>query len=222
MRKDVKKTKFGIMNAGKRYTGITKFLSKYHEPFDADAVAEKLSKKTGIEVNDYLAEWHNSAKEGTKTHEEIERIISQKCFDDKMGSDIKNIIDLAIYDAKLNGNWHSEMICFNDDFNIAGIADLVIINKLEKRFIVIDFKTTKKLRFQSFGNKKMFHPFESLDDCNYNHYQLQLNCYGLLLAIESGYQCCGMYIAHIQKSIYLYKVSDFFKILNNEMAKNVQ
>lgn len=221
MRQDVVKTDFGIVNniTGVRYLGVSKFLSSYHEPFNPIAVAESLSEKTGIDPDVYLKEWRESAEKGTETHKQIESIIVNKDFSSELGMAIRQAIDSALYDSKLSGQWHSELICYCDSYCIAGVADLVIINKREKRFIVVDFKTTKKLRFESYDHKKMAFPFAVLDDCNYNHAQLQLNCYGLLLSEESGYECVGMFVAHVNQLVDLYKVTNYFSALRIEMEK---
>jgi hypothetical protein len=53
--------------------------------------------------------------------------------------------------------------------------------------ICIDHKTNKKLDFKggfdtaTKSSAKMLYPLNTLDDCNYNHYQLQLSTYAWML-----------------------------------------
>lgn len=225
-RSNVVVTDYGIKNTltDKRYFGVSKFVNGYvNELFDPIAVSESLSKRTGIEPEVYLREWRESAEKGTSTHKQIETMINSNDFSSsELGMRVKPYIDLACKQGMIVGNWHSEIVCFSDDYNLAGIADLAIINKREKRFIVIDFKTNKKISFENFNRKNMKHPFALLSDCNYNHYQLQLNCYGLMLSLESGYKCEGMYIVHITDSnIDLFKVENYFECLKNELKNRM-
>jgi len=69
--------------------------------------------------------------------------------------------------------------------NIAGQIDCLVKNGNE--IVIIDHKTNKKLDLKSFFNNqskssvKMKYPLNTLDDCNYNHYQMQLSTYAWML-----------------------------------------
>ena len=69
--------------------------------------------------------------------------------------------------------------------NIAGQIDCLVKNGNE--IICIDHKTNKKLDFKggfdtaTKSSAKMLYPLNTLDDCNYNHYQLQLSTYAWML-----------------------------------------
>ena len=45
------------------------------------------------------------------------------------------------------------------------------------KFLLIDWKTNEEISKSSFGGKKMFGPCYNLQDCNFNHYSLQLEIY---------------------------------------------
>lgn len=192
------KTDYGfIRNDGHRLTSVTKFVAQYHKPFDPIAVAESLSKKTGLTPEHYLNEWRESADNGIMVHKQIENSLINGTNEYEYIDKIKECILIALANAGLkNGLQEVERIAFNEKYDLAGIADYVIFNKHEKKFITADFKTTKKLRMIGYRGEKMLEPFSTLDDCNYNHYQLQLNAYALMIEIETGYKCVGRYIIH--------------------------
>lgn len=68
---------------------------------------------------------------------------------------------------------------------LAGQIDLLIINGNDA--YIVDFKSNKELKKTSFYDKKkksnimMKFPVNNLQDCNFNHYQLQLSTYAYML-----------------------------------------
>lgn len=68
---------------------------------------------------------------------------------------------------------------------IAGQADLIIKNGND--ISIIDHKSNEKIDMTSRylpelkGNVKMLYPLNDLDDCNYNHYALQLSTYAWMI-----------------------------------------
>ena len=69
--------------------------------------------------------------------------------------------------------------------NVAGQIDCLVKNGNE--IVIIDHKTNKKLDLKGGFNTitkqsvKMLYPLNNLDDCNFNHYQLQLSTYAWML-----------------------------------------
>jgi ATP-dependent exoDNAse (exonuclease V) beta subunit len=74
---------------------------------------------------------------------------------------------------------------FDDILKIAGQIDILV--KDGEDIIIGDFKTGRELRFKSGYDpatkktQKMLPPLNHLDDCNMNHYALQLSTYAYLL-----------------------------------------
>ena len=68
---------------------------------------------------------------------------------------------------------------------IAGQIDLLV--KKGNKIIIGDWKTNKKIDLKSFfdsktkTSSKMKYPLNNLDDCNYNHYCLQLSTYAWMI-----------------------------------------
>ena len=88
---------------------------------------------------------------------------------------------------------YPELLLFNNKYMIAGQSDRVI---KEGNYVdILDYKTNKKLEFESYKHKKMFEPFEKFDDCSFNHYSIQLSLYGFMLE-DFGYTVRKIEIEH--------------------------
>jgi len=91
---------------------------------------------------------------------------------------------------------YPELLLFNNKYMIAGQSDRVI---KEGNYVdILDYKTNKKLEFESYKHKKMFEPFEKFDDCSFNHYSIQLSLYGFMLE-DFGYTVRKIEIEHKDK-----------------------
>lgn len=85
---------------------------------------------------------------------------------------------------------------------LAGQIDLLIINGNDA--YIVDFKSNKELKKTSFYDKKkksnimMKFPVNNLQDCNFNHYQLQLSTYAYMLqTIRPGLNIKRLILYHI-------------------------
>lgn len=84
------------------------------------------------------------------------------------------------------------MIVFSDKYKLAGQADLILINKQDKTFLVFDYKTNQKgIEKNAYQDKRMFPPLEHLPHSKYYHYALQLNLYAYFIEQEFNYNCIG-------------------------------
>ena len=133
-----------------------------------------------------------SCERGTKIHADLENSLYKK----------KKNIDLAKY--QIGGKFecikgHNELdldngvypeylisyISEGEKLRLAGQIDLLV--KKGNSIIIADYKTNKKIDQKSyFDNKtrtsqKMKYPLNNLDDCNYNHYSLQLSTYAWMI-----------------------------------------
>jgi len=91
--------------------------------------------------------------------------------------------------SKLPDGIYPELTLWNNYYRLAGQADIVtIFTKDGIRYVDIDdHKTNKKIDEVSFFNpktnkyKKMLYPLSAINDCNFEHYQLQISTYAYLL-----------------------------------------
>jgi hypothetical protein len=178
------------------WTSVTNFISKFKQPFDADSIAMKVSRSKkskwyGMNSDDIKEAWKNEAKRatdlGTWYHNEREADI---CGLETIG---REGINIPVYapnlnidgtknapDQKLTEGIYPEHMIYLKSVGLCGQSDYVeVVNKKVK---IIDFKTNKEIKKESFKDytgksQKMFAPVSHLDDCNFNHYALQLSMY---------------------------------------------
>jgi hypothetical protein len=192
---DIKRT-FGARNV----PGLLE--DNFHELLD-DILAEQVIIKE---------EWRVTNKEatdrGSKFHDEREAASYERGhelnpFDNQdyttyikeeiLGGNQQLIEDLY----ELPDGYYPELLLFNEKYKIAGQADKVYITtKADVRFIDIgDYKTNAKIditnRFQ-----RMKKGLGHLDDCNYNHYRMQISFYAWMLE-QFGFSVRNLSFDHL-------------------------
>lgn len=88
-----------------------------------------------------------------------------------------------------------ELRMFNREYLLSGSADMVFIYP-DKKFSIDDWKTNKKID-QTNKYQKMKGPLKHLDDCNYNHYRLQVSLYAWILE-QHGYTPNNLKFTHVK------------------------
>ena len=145
---------------------------------------------------DILDSWNEenrkSCERGTKIHEEIENSFYKTPSNislQKFGIGGKFECKKDYPELDLEYGVYPEYLIYreSDDgiLRIAGQVDLIV--KSGNEISIIDHKTNKKIDMKSGYNTatksttKMKYPLNTLDDCNFNHYQLQLSTYAWML-----------------------------------------
>ena len=170
------------------YTSVTRWVSRFKKPFDEQRVAERIAYREGIPVEMILDEWReireNSVVFGTAVHKLLEVYHTEKKITDKnLAPILQNFKDLGI---TFNKNTFFEKLVFNRKLGIAGMSDIISHNKDGKTFDVFDFKTNKKLRYESEFEDHLLEPIEHYPACEYFSYALQLSMYAFLYKEMSG------------------------------------
>ena len=133
-----------------------------------------------------------SCERGTKIHADLENSFYKKKKDIDIskyhiGGKFECKKDYYILDIE-NGIYPEYLISrVSEDgkLRIAGQIDLLV--KKGNKIIIGDWKTNKKIETKSFfdnkskSSAKMKYPLNHLDDCNYNHYTLQLSTYAWMI-----------------------------------------
>lgn len=126
---------------------------------------------------------------------------------------------------------YPELLLYNDTYKLAGQADLVI--KKGNLITIRDYKTNETIDKKSYQNPKtkeftmMQYPLNNIQDCNYQHYTLQLSTYAWMIE-ELGYRVVGLYLDHIDHSgkeethKLNYKKSAVLKMLNHYGKNNTK
>ena len=143
-----------------------------------------------------LDDWDNenkkSCERGTKIHEEIENSFYKSPSEislQKFGIGGKFECKKDYPELDLEYGVYPEYLVYreSDDgiLRIAGQVDLIV--KSGNEITIIDHKTNKKIDMKSGFNtatrstSKMKYPLNTLDDCNFWHYTMQLSTYAWML-----------------------------------------
>lgn len=183
---------------GKR-VGIstTGLIAQYEQKFDSDTISCQVADKKGISQEKVLEEWRienlHSTIKGSFIHEFAQSLWENKeyKFDyskipkeidiDRLKNDIAKLIPQAINFYNDYKDIYEligcEIYLGDEEYDECGATDQMMLNKNTGEIVIIDYKTNKKIEYESFRHKKMLIPLQEFDDCNYIHYSFQLNDY---------------------------------------------
>jgi ATP-dependent exoDNAse (exonuclease V) beta subunit len=196
---------------------VTTVVSSLKKPFDAKKTAQKVSKNAkskwyGIEPKIIEEIWANEAKRavdlGTWYHNQREADLCSLASIEREGTVVPIFAPLPLKDGikyapsqKLEPGVYPEHMVYLKSAGICGQSDLVEV--VNGRVNIIDYKTNKEIKMESFKDwegisEKMLHPISNLDDCNFNHYSLQLSIYMYMILKHNPKLLPGtIYIHHI-------------------------
>ena len=178
------------------WISVTTLISKFKNPFNAEKVAKKVSKKKnskwfGIDPVEIQKIWNNESLRamtlGTFYHDQRERDICSFSSIEREGFTIPVFVPKGEEDGikiaphqRLDPGVYPEHMVYLKSAGICGQADLVEV--VDGKVNIIDYKTNKEIKTKSFKNwegisERMSTPLSHLDDCNFNHYALQLSIY---------------------------------------------
>jgi hypothetical protein len=177
------------------WTSVTSFIGNFKQPFDADTIAVKSSKNKkskwyNMTPEEIKSAWKSEAKRatdlGTWYHNQREADLCGLFTIDREGITVpvvKPIEEDGIKiapDQKLKDGVYPEHMVYLKSAGLCGQSDLVEV--VNGRVNITDYKTNKEIKAESYVNwegisQKMDAPVSHLDDCNLNHYNLQLSLY---------------------------------------------
>jgi len=198
-----------------KFTSVTTLLGKYKKPFEKELHAKRVADREGVPVEMVLEMWekekNRACDRGTKIHKLLEDYIEYGETDDIHGwlyktydKSVERHIDK--FDKIL-----SESLVYNEDYKIAGLADLIYEHK-NGEFTVGDFKTNKKFRFSSPFGERMLAPIDHLHNCEFNVYALQLSMYAYMYEKLTGKKC--------RKCVIFYLKDDAFRAYHVNYLKS--
>jgi thiol-disulfide isomerase/thioredoxin len=175
---------------------VTTLVSHFKKPFDAKKVAEKVSKNKkskwyGISPDEIQNIWNAESTRattlGTYYHNQRESDLCALASIEREGFTIPIFSPLPEKDGikyapiqKLELGVYPEHMVYLKSVGICGQSDLVEI--VNGKVNIIDYKTNKEIKTESYTDwegksDKLSPPLDNLDDCNFNHYALQLSIY---------------------------------------------
>lgn len=201
-----------------RWISVTTLIGQFKQPFNAKQIAEKTSRSTkskwyGMKPDEIQKAWKAEADRacdlGTWYHNEREQDLLSVNTIVQQGVELPVIP--PIYDGdgrkmapsqKLGDGIYPEHFVYLKSAGVCGQSDLVEV--VNGKVYITDYKTNKEIKTASFKNwegisQKMNAPVSHLDDCNYNHYNLQLSLYMyIILKHNPKLEFGGLRIHHVQ------------------------
>ncbi len=208
--------------SGKKYKSVTTAIKMIEPHFDAEGISLAITKQLnnvkqeryiGLsqqQILDYWQELNDIANEyGTLVHSILEKYILAKEWYfppatkegefEQLVIDAYNLlkIDKGIY-------MKPERIMYNENYEIAGMSDLVI-DISDTHFDLVDYKTNKVFNFYNpFGFESLLPPFNHLQNCQWSIYSIQLSIYVYLYELETGKKCRQIYVLYWDKEVKVF------------------
>lgn len=210
-------------------TSVTTLVKSFFSEFNASLVVDKMmasknwpsSKYYGRSKEDIIEEWENKGKEarelGTLMHKQIEDFFCKGEKPEKTSKEFEQFLNFWDNFTSCYGTFShfaSEWKIYSE--KIAGTIDFALFDE-EGKIFIIDWKRSREIKFtNSYSKGKK--PFSFLDDCNYSHYSLQLNCYRAILEKYYNKEVLHMFLAvfHPERETY-----DFIEISRIEEVEDL-
>ncbi|MCF6270536.1 MAG: PD-(D/E)XK nuclease family protein [Melioribacteraceae bacterium] len=194
------------------FTSCTTFAKYFFQPFDKIGIANNLTSNNPnyISMTPQLLveQWDSIAEEGTIIHNEIEQFIKHKV--DKP-TRVKSKVAIEWIKNNFTDRYEvfSEVIVYSKELALAGSIDILLYDKEEKSYKILDWKTNKKIDTTSYRNRMGNHQASSnLLDCNFFHYSIQLSLYRYILEKHYNIEITGTAISHLtDEKVISYKTN---------------
>jgi hypothetical protein len=185
----------------------------------------------GMSANEIKNKWETdcniASTQGTRMHATIERYFNNE----RIASDpdettvefsyFKNFLQ-EVVEIKNLKPYRSEWVVFDDIHKVCGSIDMVF--EVEPGVVdIYDWKRSKEIKLENQW-KKGNPPVQHLEDCNYNHYSLQLNLYRHMLETFYNKKVRDMVLVIMhpnQKNYKLFEVQRMEKEINDMLQTRV-
>lgn len=181
---------------GQSLPSVTRLIHLWFPVFDADSVAKKKAEREGKSYEALLQEWERKRDEaavfGSKIHMLAEKLVLEN--DDRAADDLPQnarekeyleAVKEALRRIRLGYDVvEAEKIVFSPRLKVAGTIDLLLRSRATGEYVIADWKTNREIKYSSFRNEKGFGPCRQIENCNFNHYSLQVSAYAELLIGE--------------------------------------
>jgi len=205
---------------------VTGFIHKFFSEFNPKEIIDKYydkwqldqsSKYKGMSKEDIEKSWTDNGKLqselGTKMHLDIENFYNGKEIDND-SIEFEFFLQYFRKHIYLEA-YRTEWEVFDEKLKLAGSIDMLYKNTKTNKYVICDWKRSKEIKMRN-NFQKGSSPVSHLDDCNFNHYSLQLNVYKRLLKINYDIDVEEMFLVRCHPN-----ASDYEKIIVSNMDKEV-
>lgn len=192
-------------------------------PFtDWDAIATAIGKREGVSKEEILKRWKDKNEKactsGTKTHDFAENLTKESIAENEKEQAV--ILFWEDLNKQNPGRYiliAKEVRMYHKIYNYSGTCDIILFDTFLNGFIIGDYKTNEDL-FKNYKEQTLNSPFEFLLDCPYNHYQIQLSLYEILLE-QLNLSIFERWIIYLRNdgTYDIHKTYDFSPILKSQV-----
>lgn len=213
-------------NGKKVGISVTRLIEEYSNPFNQQAIAEKVATRDNKDVTQVLQEWEYKNKfaceKGHFGHEFAQNLWSNVIYQENIKSGLEGVkIPLnKIKQQAINfyndfkGKFthiRDEQLVGSEEYNICSAIDHLFLDKDDKVWL-IDYKTNSILKGYNDDEKnrkytkKMLIPLQNLKDDALHHYYLQLSIYKYLVEKYTNIKIYKTMIVYMSESIKNYEL----------------
>ena len=213
-------------NGKKVGISVTRLIEEYSNPFDQQAIAEKVALRDNKSVSEVLKEWEYKNKfaceKGHFAHEFAQSLWSGIIYQENIKSgleDVKMPLDkikqqaINFYNDFKEKFIHiqDEQLVGSEEYNIASAVDDLFLDK-DGNVWLIDYKTNSILKGYNDDEKnrrytkKMLIPLQNLKDDALHHYYLQLSIYKYLIEKYTNIKIYKTMIVYMSENVENYEL----------------
>ena len=212
---------------GKRVgISVTRLIEEYSNPFDQQAIAEKVAIRDNKSVSEVLEEWEYKNKfaceKGHFAHEFVQNLWSGIIYQENIKSgleDIKTPLNkikqqaINFYNNFKDKFTHiqDEQLVGSEEYDICSAVDHLFLDKNGNVWL-IDYKTNSILKGYNDDEKnrrytkKMLIPLQNIKNDSLNHYYLQLSIYKYLIEKYTNIKIYKTMIVYMSENIENYEL----------------
>jgi len=199
------------------WLSVTSLVGLFKKPFDQEAIAEKASKNKngkwyGMSPEEIIKVWNGETNRavnlGSWYHDQREAELLMCDSLERSGLELPIVnpieqdgVKIAPDQTLVSGIYPEHMV-YLKSAGVCGQADRVEV--LQDVIDLYDYKTNKEIKTKAFTSwdgvtQMMLGPLSHLEDCNFNHYALQLSVYMyIMLKHNHNLKPGKMQIHHIE------------------------
>lgn len=238
-----------LCNNKKVGISTTGLIHQYVNKFDSEKISKQVANKRGVSQYEILEEWRienlHSTIKGNFIHEFAQSLWEGKEYEfdysnvpkeidiERLKNDVNKLIPQAINFYNDYKDMYEligcEVFLGDEDFDECGATDQILYNKYTGGIAIIDYKTNKEIKRESYKHQKMLIPLHKYDDCNYIHYSIQLSGYKYKFEKNTELKVDETFIVYFSTSAKNYEIieplnmeNDVKKIMNMRRVKNMK
>ena len=213
-------------NGKKVGISVTRLIEEYSNPFDQQAIAEKVALRDNKSVSEVLEEWEYKNKfaceKGSTCHEYAQSIWSGEEYNELLfDGSIEYLTAVNKIQSQAMNFWkdfkdkfthiQDEQLVGSEEYNICSAVDHLFLDKNGNVWL-IDYKTNSILKGYNDDEKnrrytkKMLIPLQNIKDDSLNHYYLQLSIYKYLIEKYTNIKIYKTMIVYMSENIENYEL----------------